>query len=114
MRAGERAGTATAAWHVAADHIRGQTFVRPSARMRRHEQHTKTTRLAIVLSLFLVLLAAALLVGGRAFIDPMLRAAAEVREAHQVGEIVLAMPDGTWIAPACSEPGPIDGRPTDG
>ena len=50
--------------------------------------------LAIVLSLFLVLLAAATLVGGRAVIDPMLGAAAEAREANRVGGIVFTMPDG--------------------
>jgi hypothetical protein len=46
----------------------------------------------LVLSLLLVLLAAALLIGGRAVIDPLLRAAAADREAHRLGEIVFNMP----------------------
>jgi hypothetical protein len=49
-----------------------------------------------VLSLFLVLLAAALLVGGRAVIDPMLKAAADEREAHRMADIVFTMPDGAF------------------
>jgi len=96
MRAGERAGTSTAAWNASADRYRRQTRGRRSARARRDEREARTTRLAVVLSLFLVLLAAALLVGGRTFIDPMLHAAAEAREAHRVGEVVFAMPDGAF------------------
>jgi hypothetical protein len=49
---------------------------------------------AVVLSLFLVFLAATLLVGGRTVLDPMLHAAAEVREANRVSAIVFTMPDG--------------------
>jgi len=67
-----------------------------SSRSRRHEQRAKTTRLAVVLSLFLVLLAAALLIGGRTTIGPMLHAAVQAREADRVGEIVFTMPDGTF------------------
>jgi hypothetical protein len=96
MRAGERAGTSAAASNATTDQYRRQTRGRRSARARRDEREAKTTRLAVVLSLFLVLLAAALLVGGRTFIDPMLHAAAEAREAHRVGEIVFAMPDGAF------------------
>lgn len=64
--------------------------------MRQDEQHAKTARVAVVLTLFLVLLAAALLVGGRAFIDPLLQAAADAREANRVGDVVYTMPDGTF------------------
>jgi len=49
---------------------------------------------AVVLSLFLVALAAGLLVGGHAVIDPLLRAAAEKRETHRMGDVVFAMRDG--------------------
>jgi hypothetical protein len=59
---------------------------------RPDERQTKAGRLALVLSLLLVLLAAALLIGGRAVIDPLLRAAAADREAHRLGEIVFNMP----------------------
>jgi hypothetical protein len=55
--------------------------------------------MAIILSLFLVLLAAALLTAGRAVIDPLLRAAAAARENHRLGEIVFSRPDGTFCRP---------------
>ncbi len=53
-------------------------------------------RLVIILSLFLAFLAAALLIGGRAFIEPMLRAAAEARQGNRIGAIVFTMPDGAF------------------
>jgi hypothetical protein len=64
--------------------------------VRRDEQQAKNTRVVIILSLFLAFLAAALLIGGRAFIDPMLRAAAEARQTNRKGEIVFTMPDGAF------------------
>jgi hypothetical protein len=70
--------------------------VRRSARVRQDEQSAKKARVAIILALFLAFLAAALLIGGRAFIDPMLRMAAHEREANRVGEVVFTMPDGAF------------------
>ena len=78
MRAVERASTAASG--TPAD--RGPVAARRSARVRRDEQQAKNTRVGIILSLFLAFLAAALLIGGRAFIDPMLRAAAEARQTE--------------------------------
>jgi hypothetical protein len=96
MSAGHQAGT-KAVWSVAAaDHIPQRDVERRFARVRRDEQHTKTLRVTVVFSLFLALLAAALLVGGRTVIDPLIRAAADGREAKRVGEIVYTMPDGTF------------------
>ena len=92
MRAVER--TSTVASGTPAD--RGRVAARRSARVRRDEQHAKNTRVVIILSLFLAFLAAALLIGGRAFIDPMLRAAAEARQTNRKGEIVFTMPDGAF------------------
>ena len=70
--------------------------VRRSARVRQDEQSAKAARVAIILALFLAFLAAALLIGGRALIDPMLRTAAHEREANRVGEVVFTMPDGAF------------------
>jgi hypothetical protein len=57
----------------------------------------KTARLAVVLSLFLVFLAAALFVGCRKIVGPILRdAAAQTSEAHRKGDIVFTMPDGAF------------------
>ncbi len=86
-----------AEWLAAAvDHVGVRKLERWSTRTRRDEQHAKAVRTGIVLSLFLVLMMAAVLVGGRALIDPMLQSAAEDREANRVGEIVYTMPDGTF------------------
>ncbi len=67
-----------------------------AARARRDERHAKTRRIVIVLLLFLGPLAAALLIGGHAIVDPVLRAAADAREANRVGDIVFTMPDGAF------------------
>ena len=56
----------------------------------------KTRRIAIVLLLFLGPLATALLIGGHAIVDPVLRAAADAREANRVGDIVFTMTDGAF------------------
>jgi len=96
MPTSDRAGAKAVALDAATEPFRERMIVRRSSQVRQDEQHAKTTRVAVVLSLFLVLLAAALLVGGRAVIDPMLRAAAQQREADQLGNIVLTMPDGAF------------------
>jgi hypothetical protein len=50
-----------------------------------------------VLSLFLVLVVAAVLIGGRSVIGPILRRAmAQPLDAHRTGAIVFTMPDGTF------------------
>jgi hypothetical protein len=95
MRAGERAGTAVDSWVAAAGHFSGRMRARRIARAQRDER-AKSARVAIVVSLFLVLLMAALLVGGHAVIDPLLQSAAATREEKRVGDIVYAMPDGTF------------------
>jgi hypothetical protein len=92
MRGAKQANVKIASWALADRGI----AVRRSARVRQDEQNAKKTRIAIILALFLAFLAAALLVGGRAFIDPMLRAAAQEREANRVGEVVFTLPDGAF------------------
>ena len=72
----------------------GAAFRPPSATGATQREPAKTARVAVVLSLFLVVLAAGLLIGGHAVIDPMLQSAAERREAHRIGDIVFSMRDG--------------------
>ena len=79
---------------IAAQRVGARTRVTTWA--RRNEQRAKSTRLAVVCSLFLVLVAAALLVGGHAVIDPLLQSAAAARESRRVGDIVYSMPDRTF------------------
>jgi hypothetical protein len=54
------------------------------------------THVVIVFSLFLVLFAATLLIGGHAAIDPLLQSAAEARDSRDAGDIVYTMPDGKF------------------
>jgi hypothetical protein len=57
----------------------------------------KAMRIGVVLSLFLVLVVAAVLIGGRSVIGPMLqKAMAQPRDAHRTGAIVFTMPDGAF------------------
>jgi hypothetical protein len=64
--------------------------------VRRDEKREASTRLAVAASLFLALVAAALLIGGHAVIGPMLQSAAAARDAKRVGDVVYAMPDGSF------------------
>src|SRR5579872_6787038 len=95
MRASEGAVTAKAP-HASTAGKHGDPLPSRSLRTRRAEQQARKARVAVVLSLFLALLAAALLIGGRIVIDPLLQAAAEAREKNRVGDIVFTMPDGTF------------------
>jgi hypothetical protein len=95
MPAAERAGPMATSSNGTPDRSRGASL-RRSARVRRDEQHAKNARVAIILSVFLGFLATALLLGGRTFIDQMLRAAAEARQPKRMGEVVFTMPDGAF------------------
>jgi hypothetical protein len=95
MSAAERTGTAANSWVPSAGRLGASMRARKIARAQRDER-AKSARVAIVCSLFLVLLAAALLVGGHTVIDPLLQSAAAAREAKRVGDIVYTMPDGTF------------------
>jgi hypothetical protein len=65
------------------------------ARARRGERRTKSVRGAIVLALFVALLAAALRVG-HAVVDPVLRNVFGARDGQRVGEVVYSIPDGSF------------------
>lgn len=71
-----------------------QHLVRRSRRRRQKENRAKSARIAVILSLFLVVLAAGLLIGGQAIINPLLQEAAMRRESHRVGDIVFSMRGG--------------------
>jgi hypothetical protein len=84
----------TAAWFVEPD--QPVAVARRPSRSLLEDDRQKSGRIAIVSSLFLVLVGAALLVGGHAAIDPLLKSAVAAREAKAVGEVVFAMPDGIF------------------
>jgi hypothetical protein len=55
-----------------------------------------STRAVIASSVFIVLLATALLVGGHAAIDPLLHRSLDLGDARGSGDVVVTMPDGKF------------------
>lgn len=96
MDASRPADTTEGAWPLAAARIGTPLRNRRDFRTRRDEANANSTGVAITSSLFLLLLAAALLIGGHAAIDPLLRSAFAARAANGVSDVVFAMPDGIY------------------
>jgi hypothetical protein len=78
-------------WFIGPNHASTAPLRKLHARARPGGTHA-----VIVFSLFLVLFAATLLVGGHAAIDPLLQSAAEARDSRTSGDIVYTMPDGVF------------------
>lgn len=92
MRAGESSSTNNAAWFAEENHISVASLIKqPHA-----DGQAASGRAVIVASLFLVLFAATLLIGGHAAIDPLLQSAADNRQASSAGAVVYTMPDGVY------------------
>ena len=90
----ERSGAKTAAWFA-----NGPTVVNPRARNAYRsgaENGATPFRAIIASSFFLVLLAASLLFGGHAAIDPILRMATAARGDSPAADLVYSMPDGQF------------------
>jgi hypothetical protein len=97
MAAGGWASITVPALKVRPNQNRRRIVVPRSLRSRRHELRAKTARLVVVLSLFLMLITAAVFIGGRSVIGPMLeKAIARAGDTHRKGAIVFTMPDGTF------------------
>jgi hypothetical protein len=96
MRASDQAGTRADWWVAAAQRISARGLRGWSTRAQRDERHAKNVRTAVVVSLFFLLLGAAVVVGGRAVIEPLLSSLTDAPEARRVGEIILTMRDGTY------------------
>ncbi len=96
MHASDGASAHAAAWFVEPDHAstgrRGQKKVRVRAR----REDATSMRAVIVSTLFLVLFTTALLFGGHAAVDPLLRLVTAAHHSEAVGDIVLPMPDGKF------------------
>jgi hypothetical protein len=84
------------AWFVEADRVSMASLTQQRSRARFSEKQIGSAHVAIVSTVFLVLFTAALLIGGRAAIDPMLQSAAKARESSSEGAVVVAMPDGIF------------------
>lgn len=97
MTAGGWPSATVSAWNARPDENRRRIDAPRLSRSRRYELRAKTARLAVVLSLFLVLTMVVVFVGGRSVIGPMLqKAMAQTADAHRTGSIVFTMPDGTF------------------
>jgi hypothetical protein len=94
MHAADGTSPHTAAWFVERDPVgagrRGQKVARG-----RQESGT-SMRAVIVSTLFLVLFTTAIMFGGHAAIDPLLRMATAARHSETAGDIVMPMPDGQF------------------
>jgi hypothetical protein len=93
MRAAEGTSPHTASWFVEPDRV--------AAHRRRHgcagRRHEATSgRAVVVSSVFLVLFTVALMVGGQAAIDPLMRMVAAGHDTAIVGDVVFPMPDGQY------------------
>jgi len=93
MSAAKDAGVEAPSWFAMAERalVRAGRLCSPL-----DDERAVSGPIVMVASLFLALLAGALLTGGHSAIDPLLRAATAAREARGVGEIVYTMPDGVF------------------
>lgn len=96
MNAGAHRGTGAGPRFAAAHYVHAQPRANGAAWVRPDESWANSASFAIVFSLFLALLAAALLVGGHAVIDPLLQSAAAARDANRVAEVLYALPDRAY------------------
>ena len=107
-------------WFVEADCLTANARGTKRPRARLDEARATSKHVVIASSLFLVLLAAALLIGGHAAIDPLLRSAVASRAAKGMGDVVYTMPDGIFCrhasfdnATAEISEGPLERCPSD-
>jgi hypothetical protein len=96
MSATDGAGPEAGAWFVEADHVSVTALARRRWRARLYDERAKSGRVIIVSSLFLTVIAATLMMGGHAAIDPLLQSAMAAREPKGTGDIVMTMPDGIF------------------
>jgi len=91
-----KAGAETASRFAAANpaDVATQARGRSPARLAHGREHSLGT--VIVSSLFAVLLAGAVLLGGHAAIGPLVSSAMAARDARPVGAVVYTMPDGIF------------------
>jgi hypothetical protein len=96
MHAAERASPEPGLRFVKTDQVSASPRTRKALRARQDEERATSARAVIASSLFLVLLAAALLIGGHAAIDPLLRSAIAARDTKAMGDVLYTMPDGVY------------------
>jgi len=93
MHAADGTSPHTAAWFVEPDPVGASLRGRKGSHW---PDDATSARAVIVSTLFLGLFTAALLIGGHAAVDPLLRMAIAARNTVAVGDVVLPMPDGMF------------------
>jgi len=93
MSAAKDAGVGMSSWFAAAERAVARAR---SLRTPLDDERAVSGPTVVVASLFLALVAAALLAGGHNAIDPLLKSAMAAREARGMGEIVYTLPDGVF------------------
>lgn len=96
MSATDGAHPEAGAWFVEADHVSVTALARRRWRARLYDERVKSGRVIIVSALFLTVIAATLMIGGHAAIDPLLQSAMAGRQPKDAGDIVMTMPDGMF------------------
>ena len=96
MHGSEQDGAQAAAASAPAQGIAGRRRLRRKMLSRWREQRVTSVWFTIAFTLFLMLAASALLVGGGAVIHPLFESIAAGREVQQVGEILYTLPDGRF------------------
>jgi hypothetical protein len=96
MSGADKASPDGGAWFVEADHVSVTALARRRSRARLYDRRLKSGRVIIVSAMFFALIAAALLVGGHAAIDPLVQSAMAARQTKGTGDVVYAMPDGIF------------------
>jgi hypothetical protein len=90
MQLADRTG---ASWFVERDRVKAKHVHKG---LRRGAGTETSLRAVIATSLFLVLLAATMLIGGHAAVDPILRMAIASRDSAGRGDVLYSMPDGNY------------------
>jgi len=97
MSAGKHAGTDSAQWYVQPDrHTRLLGHGLHASHAGLNDKRANSLALIITTSLLFVLLASALMVGGRVIISPLLSESAITGRFNDRGDIVYTMPDGSF------------------
>ena len=96
MREVRRTSSEAATWFADADRASAKPPATKAPQARQSDDGATSTRAVIASSVFIALLAATLLVGGSAAIDPFLRAKMAASDARANGDIVVTMPDGKF------------------
>lgn len=94
MQAADGTSPQSAAWFVEPDPAGAGRRGRTRTQARREDD--TSMRAVIVSTLFLVLITTAIMFGGHAAIDPLLRMATAARQSESVGDVMMPMPDGKY------------------